>query len=177
MRGFFEEKNLLNQVFNNTNDWLKFAEAKCATLLGGNVAVIFGITQASKDYQLNSFIQIFLSAAVAQLAASSIFLLISLIPSLEIKAFQPKNKKTENLIFFSNIANFTPYEYIKALHKASLNTQKITDYEIMLAEQIINNSKIATRKYSLFKISIWLTTSALATPLLAAFIFLNREHK
>ncbi|MGG5872139.1 Pycsar system effector family protein [Pseudomonas peli] len=168
---------MLNQVFNNTNDWLKFAEAKCATLLGGNIAVIFGIAQVSKDYQLNTFIQFFLVAAVAQLAASSIFLLISLIPSLEIMAFQPKQQKTENLIYFSSIVKFTPYEFVKALNKASFNTQKVTDYEIMLAEQIINNAKIAARKYAIFKAAIWLTTSALATPILAAFIFINRGHK
>lgn len=168
---------MLDQIFSNTNDWLKFAEAKCATLLAGNIAVIFGIAQTANAYPPNYFLQFLLAAAVAQLATSSLFLLVSLIPSLEIRAFLPKSQKSENLIYFSNIAGYTPYEYIKALNKASLNTQKITDYEIMLAEQIINNAKIAARKYSLFKISIWLTTSALATPILAAFIFLNREHK
>lgn len=168
---------MLNQVFSNTNDWLKFAEAKCATLLGGNIAVIFGIAQASKDYELNHFLQLFLAAAVAQLAVSSVFLLISLIPSLEIRAFEPKPQKNSNLIYFSNIAAYTPYEYLTALNKASDNKRKITDYEMMLAEQVINNAKIATRKYSLFKISIWLTTSAIATPILTIFIFLSREHK
>ena len=168
---------MLDQVFSNTNDWLKFAEAKCATLLAGNIALIFGIAQVAKDYPLNHFLQILLATTAAQLAASSIFLLISLIPSLEIKSFLPKSQKSENLIYFSSIAGYTPYEYIKAFKKASLNSEKVTDYEIMLAEQIINNAKIAARKYSLFKISIWLTTSALATPILAALIFINREHK
>lgn len=168
---------MLSAIFINTNDWLKFAEAKCATLLAGNIAVIFGIAQATQDYAINHFLQFFLVATTAQLAVSSIFLLVSLIPSLEIKAFLPKPQRSENLIYFSNIVGYTPYEYVKAVKKASLNSEKITDYEIMLAEQIINNAKIAARKYSLFKISIWLTTSALATPILAAFIFLNREHK
>ncbi len=168
---------LLNDLFSNTNDWLKFAEAKCATLLAGNIAVIFGIAQAAKDYPLNNFLQLFLLAAIAQLAASSIFLLVSLIPSLEIRAFLPKPQKSENLIYFSSIAGYTPYEYIKAIKKATLNSEKINDYEIMLAEQIINNAKIAARKYYLFKISIWLSTSAFATPILAAAIFLNRDHK
>lgn len=168
---------MLNQVFNNTNDWLKFAEAKCATLLAGNTAVIFGIAQATKDHELNHFLQLFLAAAVAQLAVSSVFLLISLIPSLEIRVFEPKPQKNANLIYFSNIAAYTPYEYLKALNKASNNTQKITDYEVMLAEQVINNSKIATRKFSLFKLAIWFTTSAIATPILTIFIFLSREHK
>ncbi|MFI8981783.1 Pycsar system effector family protein [Ectopseudomonas khazarica] len=169
---------MLESIFSNTNEWLKFAEAKSASLIAGNLALIFGITEAAKDSTTNILVLTLAIAAISQLLISSIFLLISFIPSLQIRAFDidtPGDGK--NLIYFANIKNQTPYEFARKIKEASDCTEKITDYQIMLAEQIINNAKITNKKYQLFKIAIWLTTSAIATPLVAAFIFYMRDHK
>ena len=169
---------MLESIFSNTNEWLKFAEAKSASLIAGNLALIFGIIEAAKDSTTNILTLTLAIAAISQLLISSIFLLISFIPSLQIRAFDidtPGDGK--NLIYFANIKNQTPYEFARKIKAASDSTEKITDYQIMLAEQIINTAKITNKKYQLFKIAIWLTTSAIATPLVAVFIFYMRDHK
>ena len=169
---------MLESIFSNTNEWLKFAEAKSASLIAGNLAIIFGITEAVKDSTANTLALTIAIVTISQLLISSIFLLISFIPSLQIRAFDTDTPGDgKNLIYFANIKNFTPYEFAKKIKEATGSTEKITDYQIMLSEQIINNAKITNKKYQLFKISIWLTTSAIATPIVAAFIFYMRDHK
>ena len=46
----------LKDIFENVNNWLKFAEAKNATIVAGNGLLIFGICRLLKDTSINEWI-------------------------------------------------------------------------------------------------------------------------
>jgi|AntRauMFilla1563_2_1112583.scaffolds.fasta_scaffold20749_4 hypothetical protein len=41
----------LKEIFSNINDWLKFADAKSATLIAGNGALIFGMGRLISSFK------------------------------------------------------------------------------------------------------------------------------
>lgn len=164
----------LNEIFSNTNDWLKFAEVKSATLLAGNGVLVFGILRLLKDEEYGQIITIYSWVVIAQLILSLVVCLVSFIPSLKMPWLFKQNSKVnnENLIYFEHIARHTPTSYLSALSKAFDSNQiSYTQYERMLSGQIITNSVITVKKYKLFKIAIWFTLSAIVTPLGALFLY------
>ncbi|MFT6138735.1 MAG: hypothetical protein ACJAUJ_001830 [Salibacteraceae bacterium] len=170
----------LNTIFSNINDWLRYAETKSAALLATNGLIIFGIVRLILSQEsINNFLFYYLCIVVFQLAISSCFLLISFAPSLEIPwLFKPSNidEKNDNLLFFGHAAKYTPRKYIEVLAKASKeNNYEGSRVEIMIAKQIISNSTIAMRKFSIFSVAIWLTISAVLTPV-AVLLIKGRVH-
>ena len=153
-------KDHLEYIFSNVNDWLKFAEAKSATLLAANGVMLFGILRLAKDQELGVFTNIGLFTGCICFSISLVFCLSSFVPSLTMPWVHKKYDKTanDNLLFFGHIENYTPHAYLKAL-RLSCGEQAGSDdkYLEMLAQQVITNSVIASYKYSIFKKSIWLT--------------------
>lgn len=153
-------KNQLEYIFSNVNDWLKFAEAKSATLLAANGVVLFGILRLVKDQELNLCSTLGLATGCIFLSISLVLCLTSFVPSLSMPWIHKRNNKTENdnLLFFGHIENYTPLSYLKALRSSCGNEgDNDNEYLVMLAQQIITNSVITSYKYSVFKRSIWLT--------------------
>lgn len=164
----------LKFIFDNINDWLKFAEAKAATLIALNGLAIFGILRLIKDMQLSDEIYIYIFAVIIQLVLSALIALTSLIPSLEMpwlfKTSNPDPK--DNIFYFESIAKHTGPSFLDSLYAAVGESHKNnSSYENMLSNQIVINSVIARRKFKLFKLSIWLLFSAVATPLGAFILF------
>lgn len=159
----------LKFVFQNVNEWLKHAETKCATLLAANGLAIFGLVRLGVAWQeMPTSAFVYGLIAVTLLLASMVSLMVSFSPSLQMPWLFKKNSPdaTDNLIFFSHIAKYTPKRYCESLSKSLNKTEdKITDFEIQLANQIIANSVIADRKYAFFRFSIWITISAIISPL------------
>jgi hypothetical protein len=165
----------LNTIFNNINDWLRYAETKSAALLAANGLAIFGIVRVIQNQDsINIFSVSYLSVVVFQLILSTSLILISFSPSLQIPwLFKGSNidEKSDNLLFFSDAAKYTPRRYLEVLALASGNKDmNNSDLELMIAKQIIANSVIAMRKFTIFNLAIWLTISALITPIAAHFI-------
>ena len=168
----------LQDIFSNINDWLKFAEAKSATLIACNGALIFGISRLIISYEPKGAYLLYLIMVTVLCVLSISICFLSIIPSLSM----PWEKKTsgasdkDNLIYFSDIAKYTPLAYLNALKaKLELNNSEITGYQKDLSNQIIINSVIADRKYRAFQKAIWLTLSAVISPVLALLIFLFRS--
>ncbi|MCH2055144.1 MAG: DUF5706 domain-containing protein [Thalassotalea sp.] len=170
----------LNDIFSNINDWLRYAETKSAALLATNGLVIFGIFRVlhSQD-NINSLLIYYSYFVVFLLVISSCFLLISFSPSLQIPwLFKPSNvdEKNDNLLFFGHAAKYTPQKYLDTLAKASDEKKyQSSNLELMIAKQIIANSTIAIRKFNIFNIAIWLTISAIITPI-AMYIIKGKSH-
>lgn len=175
------EENLY-KIFNNVNDWLKFAEAKNLGLLTLNIAVAFGFTQInfSDKCIIQNACYIFLFFAFL----SFIPCLISLFPvmsKIELQKLDEDGKKNKNKFYkwlkknitaFSNwiepevkLENIHFYGYIKGIEKEVFQEKflekvnqsaSFTEYEVELVSQIIYNSRITWFKFQLFKIGAYL---------------------
>ena len=159
----------LYQVFNNVNDWLKFAEAKNAMLIAFNGASIFGIIKLlSLDFVSNSrFIENYLLFVIISLIFSTVNCLISFAPRVKIiKGGFYDSGKVPNVLFFEYLKGKNNLEIIEEV-TGDREKENYTTLQKDIAEQIKQNSIIASRKYSHFTISVWITISAFITVILA----------
>lgn len=167
----------LKDIFSNINDWLKFAEAKSATLIACNGALIFGISGLISSFELKGAYLLYCILMLALCILSIAICFLSIIPSLSMP-WEKKPSGTsdkDNLIYFSDIAKYTPVAYLNALKdKLELNDFEFTGYQRDISNQIIINSVIAEKKYRAFQNAIWLTLAAVISPLLALLVFLFR---
>lgn len=162
----------LYRVFNNVNDWLKFAEAKNAMIIAFNSASIYGITQLfNLEYVKNSGTLInYLILVIIVLVFSTISSLISFAPRVKIiKGGWYAPGDIPNVLFFEYLKTKNNEEIIKEITGVS-NVNSYATIEKDIAEQIKQNSIIASRKYSYFTIAVWLTIAAYITiPLAGIF--------
>jgi hypothetical protein len=162
----------LYRVFNNVNDWLKFAEAKNAMIIAFNSASIYGITQLfDLEYVKNSgTLTNYLIFVIIVLVFSTIFSLISFAPRVKIiKGGWYAPSDIPNVLFFEYLKTKTKEEIIKEITGVS-NVNSYTTIEKDIAEQIKQNSIVASRKYSYFTIAVWFTIAAYITiPLAGIF--------
>jgi hypothetical protein len=162
----------LELVFENVNNWLKFAETKNAMLLGFNGVVFFGIIRLYISDKLitNQFIEMYLVIAMLFLSVSSLVVLLSFVPNLKIlrPTFNFK-KENDNFLYFDVLRCKTEDEIIKRYRKED---EKIDDYHKHLAEQIITNASITKRKYDYFTLGLWLSISSFITPILGFIFFI-----
>ncbi|WP_197473822.1 Pycsar system effector family protein, partial [Oleiphilus sp. HI0066] len=130
----------LQDIFSNINDWLKFAEAKSATLIACNGALIFGISRLINSYEPKGACLIYLIVVAVLCVLSISICFLSIIPSLSM----PWEKKPsgvsdkDNLMYFSDIAKYTPLAYLNVLKtKLELKDFEVTGYQKDLSNQII----------------------------------------
>lgn len=165
-------ENQLYKIFDNVNDWLKFAEAKNAMIIAFNGASIYGITQTFnldciKNYE---FMMNYLIFVIILLVFSTICSLISFAPRVNIiKGGYYASRGTPNVLFFEYLKTKSNIEIIKEVTGVTDENTFIT-IEKHIAEQIKQNAIIASKKYSYFTIAVWLTIAAYITfPLAGIF--------
>ena len=164
----------LYRIFNNVNDWLKFAEAKNAMLIAFNSASIYGISQVL-DLELiknNSFCKYYLFVVIIIMIFSTITSLISFAPKVKILDggwYSPSNKS--NVLFYEYLKTRTNVQIIEEVTGIA-NTNNFAKIELDLAEQIRQNSIVTSRKYSYFTIAVWLIIAAYITVPVAAIFCL-----
>ncbi|MFH4856644.1 Pycsar system effector family protein [Vibrio diabolicus] len=170
----------LKDIFSNINDWLKYAEAKSATLIAGNAALIFGLSRTLKSYDVPQFIEYYGYAAMVFCLVSMILCLLSVVPSLSMP-WESKSNGTQdcdNLLYFKDIAKYTPVSYLSKLaSRLQIDENEFSGYQRDLANQIIINATIACRKYSYFQFAIWLTLTALISPVGSFVLYILRVSK
>lgn len=163
-----ELDELLDKVFSNVNSWLNFAEAKNAANIALVVACIAAI------FSLDSM-NVLLYVICILFTFSGIYSLISFLPrlghkvvgkfpKLEEKIIKKKVRKDENdnLLFFEAIKKYSGNEYAKQVSKLYFKTSKkdFSKYQLDLANEIVYNSDIASRKYQFFKVAAYLDVVA-----------------
>lgn len=162
----------LYKVFTNVNDWLKFAEAKNAMLIAFNGASIFGIIRLMEIDYINQsdFLINYLLFVIISLVFSTVNCLISFAPRIKIiKGGFFDSGKIPNVLFFEYLKGKTNVEIIKEI-TGNDNEIEYSTFEKDIAEQIKQNSIVASRKYSHFTVSVWITISAFITfPLAGIF--------
>lgn len=156
------EQSLLVRL-EHANSWLKFAEAKngvLVTLCGGLVTVL------DKYDWINSaatWPRFFFWLGVGLVLLASILSLLSFLPEYERNLFEKPFGPTvprarDNLFFYGDIANYTDQEYREAVLRSyskddgssAASNKQIKD----LCHQLVQNSRIAVRKYRLFNIGV-----------------------
>lgn len=166
----------LYRIFNNVNDWLKFAEAKNAMLIAFNSASIYGIAQTLNldCVKGTKFIEGYLIVVIILLIFSTITSLISFAPKLKIISggyYAPSN--IPNVLFFEYLKTKSNTEIIQEVTGVSATIEvPYTRIELDVAEQIKQNSIIASVKYSYFTIAVWITIVAYITVPVAGIFFL-----
>ncbi len=170
----------LYRVLNIVNDWLKFAEAKNAMIIAFNSASIYGITQLFNLNYIKNSEQItnYLIFVILLLVFSTISSLISFAPRVKIiKGGWYAPGDVPNVLFFEYLKTKTNEDLIKEI-TGELNVNLYATLEKDIAEQIKQNSIIASRKYSYFTIAIWLTIAAYITfPLAGIFCLYTYFNK
>jgi hypothetical protein len=155
-------KETLKTIFDNVNEWLKFAEAKHAGLIILNITIIFGIATIHKDYK-EIIPLILILVPILFLFISIILTLISFFPKTKNKLTNSKKVNSINLYYFGSLKNCTEVDFKHELTKvnAAYNFDK---FDNDLINQILVNSNIACSKYTLFKSAIISTIIGLAVP-------------
>lgn len=162
---------LLQFIFSNVNDWLKFGEAKNGAIFTFDSALMVAMLSAyplDKLRPLSSYVHVCLTLALLFLVASAFFSLLSFLPKLSIPVSSDETiRADDNILYFGHLKNYTPDGLLVRLEIDSGNQTKL---QRDFAVQIVTNSQIAWRKYRHFSISAWLLLGALLSPLLSAAI-------
>ncbi|MBA2611477.1 MAG: hypothetical protein H0U95_05870 [Bacteroidetes bacterium] len=157
-------KEDLKDIFQNVNEWLKFAEAKHAGLIVLNSGLIFGILTVYSAFASHLHWSLIILSLL--FLGSSIFLtLISLYPRTFKTPVTKSKTKDPNLYFNGSIAQLTNDEFKNEICKTHAD-HLFTPIENNLIDQIIINSRVASMKYSLFKYAIICTTIGVSLPIL-----------
>ncbi len=173
--------NQLKDIFFTVNDWLKFAEAKNSVIIALNGAVLFQVLDYLK-HQQNPYIFYYA-------ISFSIFCLLAILTA--ILSFAPQTKlkwlfrdesdiKNPSLLFFGHLANHSIDNLLSELKECiATEDRSPSRIERDYAEQIITNSKIVVKKLNYFRIALWLTISAITTPIIGFFLYvlLDPNHK
>ncbi len=161
-------KEDIKDIFQNVNEWLKFAEAKHAGMIVLNSGIIFGILSIYKDYKTIIDWRLILTIIIV-IGVSIILSLISLFPITKNEAKNKQTNVTPNLFFFGSLSKLSEIELKNELLKSNPNYQ-FDRFEEDLMNQIIVNAIITTKKYKLFKFAIWFTTVGLVLPVITLII-------
>lgn len=155
-------KDELNNILSNVNDWLKFAEAKNAALIAFNSAAIAGIMQAfpvdNSDFLIFKGIMIFLfSLSICISIYTFLPVLNKTFSYVKFDEAKFDNEKEKlNCYYFKHHSKINCKQLLTLLHyKTATVNSTITNIELDIADQIINNAEIAVSKFKLFSIAAY----------------------
>jgi len=171
----------LKTIFANVNEWLKFAEAKNTVILAADAAAAFGAVTIllGKDNNLALWLYIYLHSFVSCVALSATAALLSIVPKTKMffSGRYGEKRATDNLLFYGDIAKYSPEEYLSILCSKHGQPKTTTGLDLDFAQQIVINSRITVTKYGWFEVGMWLALAAIATPVLAGALFLLIRQK
>lgn len=166
----------LRRVLDFVDGHVKFADTKNAALLAANVVATAGVLQVlTSSVNMNVWTARYLMLLGVTSLISAAVVLLSFLPVMQIPWLTRRQKLTDNdnLLFFGDIQKYTANAYLKAFAKASgLSPISVTELDRMHAEQIIANAKIAARKFTYFKVGIWITLIGALTPPIAIAVLI-----
>jgi len=172
-----ENVEILDTIFLNVNEWLKFAESKNAVLITLVGASIFALAETSDKFGFCNqfFSRLYLINIFVFMILSFLVSLCSFLPQVKLFWLWPEKKATAtpNILFYSDLARLSPEELINTIYDTDIDkSNKEYLFKVNFAEQIINNSKIAQRKYNYFRVSVWLVLSGILTPLIGGILYI-----
>lgn len=140
-------------IYQTISEWLKFAEAKHAGLLFLNSGIMFGIL-TFLNYSGNNFLKFIIYLSFFCLGLSILFSIISLLPVTSNSMKHKKKFENANLYFTGNLSELDVPEFKSEL--SLIYADYVFDkFDVDLLNQIIVNSTFTTRKYKIFKLSVF----------------------
>lgn len=187
-----EVSDKLLKIFQIVIDWVKYAEAKNAVLLGfcgaGITAIITYLSTASKI--LNS-LSIALPISLLNLCFCALFCAISFLPRINLEHLiwlrgKPSisrkrvSSNLDNLYYYGHLLKYKDEELLEAFNQLyfvnKINKPYNKEY-LDLANQIIINSEIAFLKFKMFTFSLWfLIASILIIPIIVLSYLVIFRH-
>jgi hypothetical protein len=164
-------------IFQNVNDWLKFAEAKNGILLAfSGAAITATITILSAAQNLPNSLKIGLLLTTILLSICALVCSLSFLPKTNLERvlglrrnLNPTNPDKDNFWFFGHLQKYKPIELLDALNNhyfdSKLNTPYKKEYQD-IAAQITINAEIAFLKFRVFTYALYfLIASIVVIPL------------
>lgn len=148
----------LNETLNHVNSWLQWAEIKHTAFLAANAAALFGwgsLIQEETWMNTDALSKGLCVLSVICLIISIFISIISFLPNMS-KNTSKNEKEEPNLLFYKDCAMCSRKSYLDSF----TSTHK---FQEMFADEIIINSKIATRKYKLFRWTVVFCCASYAT--------------
>lgn len=159
----------LKSIFENINDWLKFAEAKNGIIVAFNGSVILQIFQIIKGISSSGIYFLCLIILLIFWTLSFLIALISFYPRTKILFLLRRNEKIskqDNLLFYGDIAKYSEKDYLQSLTKMfGRENYCWSNFEISYVNQIIINSQITLKKFKYFQVSLSLNLLGSVIPL------------
>lgn len=147
-----EFEGVLNDLYKDVCEWLKFAEAKNAALLGFNGVMLFGTVSLIKEKIFPDFSAAFKFSLVI-FCLNIVIIMFTFIPT-EVPLIKKKKEKLINGLYYGEVGNYEPKEYLNLIierYNISKNDIKFNNYISDLANQIVSVSWLAIRKNKIFK--------------------------
>lgn len=157
-----DKTSLLQQIFENVNTWLHFAEAKNAALIAFDIALLTVIMDSSLP---ETSILLF-SIIIVALILSIIFALYSFKPIDRMLEKYDNMSLDANLLHFAYIASLEEEDYIQKLYyyywgENDKNINDIPQLQKDYCHEIIANSRIILRKQKYFNYGFIMATIAI----------------
>jgi len=158
-------EEILRNIFENVNGWLRFAEAKNGALIGISLAVLFGLVKPEVRDLLNAPLWV-IGFSMLLLIISILVALGSFVPRLVLTIPPQTGGRDSNILFFGHIAGFDVSSYLEKV-QGVLGVKEVSEMARVYANQIVINSNIALGKLRLFTIAFWFFVSGLLLPVAA----------
>lgn len=175
-----KREQVLNQIFENINKWLTFAEAKNAALAAFNSGIsiaLFNLLRSQGD-SIDPYLKFYVIFCALTFMLSTAFCLFSFMPATRFKMhFENNPASTDNMYFYGSIVKHTNESYLKLVSEKKSFDFEYSKSDFDMANQIISNSKIACKKFEIFKKALWITFSGVTSPIgfLALYYFTDPD--
>lgn len=170
----------LKSIFANIHEMVKFSEAKNAILIALNGSAVLGVIKILSDEKINSiWIKYYIYEFIFFATLGLIISLLSFFPRIKLPwlSCEGSPSSDDNLILYTDICKYDERTYLEALTKSMDEPiKRNTRFEVFYANQIIVNSKIALRKYKLFRNALGCTMSAILTPIIVILVLCFLEE-
>jgi hypothetical protein len=167
-------KGMLSETLKATTDWLKFAEAKNAALIGVNLAVLVTSEKIQSAIGWATYFHWVSGLCIISISIA----LLSVIPRVgwPLPSMEKNNRdEHDNLMFYGDVAKYSPGGYCGELSKKF--GRSLTKTEDWTARQVAVLSDLTLQKLSFFKLAAFITLSAVATPIGAALLYCARSPR
>jgi uncharacterized membrane protein len=170
-----ERVSLLENTLKQVIDWLKFAEAKNGSLAVVCCAAIFGFFRVySSLNDVNFYLTVYAVSFFILVSAAFIIALISFVPRITPPFWIQMAEKSDsdNPLFFGHACKYSKGAYLILFNKIiEPSTKDFLNLETALCDQIVNNSRIAFIKYSVFGSALFLFLAGVLTPVGAGLLY------
>jgi len=153
----------LEEIFENVNNWVKFAEAKNVALLTLNAAGIFGLLRLYGSFAPDAaWVLVAMLGAILLLFASLVICLVSFFARVRVsRSLFARPAEAGNLYFYNHIAEMEVDGFVDAVRDSMGYQGDVGKLHRDLANQIVVNSRIARKKYVLFNAALWVTLATI----------------